>query len=278
MSGGDFDVCNVLSVPEGRQLLYHYTKAAHALDHILPEKTLLMAPYATMRDPLEYHEIPRLLRYREEGDKPGRLPIADARDSLADLRARTRILSLTSDATGYDDNELRAFGKGYARPRMWEAYGDNNTGVCLAFDADEFVGPGGFRRSLEATGGTNLGSVGYTPGGFVRDEARVLPDVPDNSTAARRLYEHLMSHSEAFWFLKLCDWETEYEFRVVHLPANHQDGPIPVRFAGELKAVVLGAKFDQRRVAQVSALARRLGSRICQLDWSTGYPSVRDLG
>ena len=119
-----------------------------------------------MRDPLEYRELPHLLRYRHEGGHPGRLPIEEARDTLASLRNRLRILSLTSDATGYDDDDVRAFGKGYARPRMWETYGRDHTGVCLAFDAAAMTDDeGGFRRNLRTKGAANLRPVEYTEGG-----------------------------------------------------------------------------------------------------------------
>jgi len=42
----------------GDQLLYHYTRAENALDHILPSGALRLNAYRHMRDPLENKEAP----------------------------------------------------------------------------------------------------------------------------------------------------------------------------------------------------------------------------
>src|SRR5215218_7593821 len=121
------------------QLLYHYTKADVALEAILPNRTLRLNPFAVMRDPLEYRDLPMMLRYGDQ-DAVERLPLREAQELIRDLRAEMRILSLTMDASGYNDERLRAFARGYARPRMWEQYGDAHRGICLAFSAECLTG------------------------------------------------------------------------------------------------------------------------------------------
>lgn len=272
------DTCNLLKVPDGSQLLYHYTSAEAAVKGILGSGTLRLSPYAQMRDPLEYRELPRLLCYRDEGNHPDRLPIDEARDTLASLRNRMRILSLTSDATGYDD-DVRAFGKGYARPRMWETYGRNHTGVCLAFDAAAMTNDeGDFRKNLRTKGAANLRPVEYTEGGFIRHPARVLPDITDDASGTEQMVRHLMAHHDAFWFLKLLDWETEYEYRFVHFPTAEESGPLDIQFGSALKAIVLGARFADSEIEEVMQRAETFAATVCQLRWDSGYPSVHGVG
>jgi hypothetical protein len=53
-------------------------------------------------------------------------------------KAAARLLSLTADATDYGE-ETEPFGRGYARASMWQLYGDDHQGVCLAFDRERLL-------------------------------------------------------------------------------------------------------------------------------------------
>lgn len=160
---------------------------------------------------------------------------------------------------------------------MWEQYGDNHRGVCLAFDRRALI-EGEFRRALQEIGGTNIGEVDYTAGGFAADPARVLADIPDDENASRAIFEHLETHNAAFWFLKLLDWETEYEFRIVLMPGPViGEDPVFVPFGSCLKAVILGERFEQARIADAAELAERLRVPLVRLEWSGGRPSVEPI-
>src|SRR4051794_18692611 len=73
------------------QLLYHYTKADTALDAILPNRTLRLNPFGNMRDPLEYRDLPLMIRYSDAG-ATDRLPLREAQELIRDLRAEMKIL------------------------------------------------------------------------------------------------------------------------------------------------------------------------------------------
>ena len=45
-------------------------------------------------------------------------------------------MSLTEDAEDYGE-DTEPFGRGYARASMWQLYGDDHRGVCLAFDREQ---------------------------------------------------------------------------------------------------------------------------------------------
>jgi hypothetical protein len=258
-----------------RQLLYHYTRAEVALEAILPNRTLRLSPYSSMRDPLEYRELPLMMRY--SGTSSPRLPLRRAQEIISDLRAQMRILSMTMDAEGYTDEQIHAFGRGYARPRMWEQYAENHTGVCLAFSSSCLTGA--FVNEMEREGAYNIGPVRYTEGGFVVSDARLLDgDQLREETAVEALTKHIVRHNRDFWFLKLLDWETEYEYRfVLFNPTVPSDQPIDIPFGPCLKGIVLGERFDNDDLDRIRELSAELDVPLVRLDWRGGRPSTLEI-
>ncbi len=99
----------------GDQLLYHYTTADTAFGYILPTGTLRMNSYRSMRDPLEKQGPPQAVALRRRNRAPAGLTLLEAQQLVGEIRDQMRILCLTIDAEGYGADEIRAFGRGYAR-------------------------------------------------------------------------------------------------------------------------------------------------------------------
>jgi hypothetical protein len=115
--------------PEG--LLAHYTKAAYVFEDILASGTLRLSPYRLMRDPIENKDILPSIAW--SGDPPDAdRAIQQVYTELKAARDRIRVLSFTHDAD--DRSEYSGFDCCWARPRMWEQYGDVHRGACLLFD------------------------------------------------------------------------------------------------------------------------------------------------
>jgi hypothetical protein len=227
-----------------------------------------------MRDPLEYQDIPLMLRYSDTSASD-RLPLREAQQVIRDIRAQMRVLSLTMDATGYEDERLRAFGRGYARPRMWENYAEAHHGVCLAFSANCLTGP--FREAVGCHGAVSVGPVKYTEGGFVVSEARVIDaNGLTDANAPERLTKHVMKFHDHFWFLKLLDWETEYEYRIV-LFSPGGSGPIDVAFGACLRAIILGERVGDSLLLRALEHGAAFGVPVVRLCWDSGRPSVRSV-
>jgi hypothetical protein len=114
--------------PEG--LLAHYTTSS-VVEHILPTGKLRLSPYRLMRDPVENKDILPSIAWR--GDPPDAdRAIEEVYELLRAARDRMRVLSFTRDADRRA--EYSGFDCCWARPRMWELYGDVHRGVCLLFD------------------------------------------------------------------------------------------------------------------------------------------------
>ena len=88
------------SKPEG--LLAHYTTAAVAFEHVLPERRLRLSPYRLMRDPAENKDLIPGTGYFGDVDNPGEA-LADATVKIKRLRNGCRVLSLTHDAEDATD-------------------------------------------------------------------------------------------------------------------------------------------------------------------------------
>jgi hypothetical protein len=259
--------------PEDDELLCHYTRAETALDHLLPSRKLRMNSFRRMRDPLENKELHKMLRFTG-GVEPEGFSLEEAQGIVGDLRGQMRILSMTTDAAGYEDKEIRAFGRAYARPRMWEQYAEDHRGVCLAFSKDCMIGP--FYERTKCFGAASCSPVRYTRGGFAVSPARLIDAKGITDLGAETsLTKHVSEHHEDLWFLKLSDWDSEYEYRfLVFAPTVPKDDPIDVPFGECLTAIILGEHFDPGRLPQARQLAGELGVRLCGLDWGSGRPSV----
>ena len=255
------------------QLLCHYTPAETAFDHILPTRTLRMNSYSRMRDPLENKDLHKLLRYKD-GIEPEGLTLAEAQDLVGDIRAQMRVLCLTTDAGGYEDEQIRAFGRAYARARMWEHYADQHRGVCLAFGANCMTQA--FFREVQRFGAAYCGPVRYAHGGFAVSPARLIDasELADGDPAGL-LASHVMRHHEDLWALKLSDWDSEYEYRfVAFMPAAPLNEPIHVPFANCLRAIILGECFDPQLLGRARELAISMRVGLCRLEWDGGRPSI----
>lgn len=148
----------VKSIRERRdEWLFHYTPLRTAVEHILPTCQMRMNPFTRMRDPREYSAWrPAVAGFPGEAtEEEIQRGWVEATRKLTDLQSRFKLLSFTQD----DPATEGEYGRGYARSRLWEAYGDVGRGVCLALDkaaAIEEIVP-----QLQALGQTHHGPVQY---------------------------------------------------------------------------------------------------------------------
>jgi Protein of unknown function (DUF2971) len=93
-----------------------------------------MSPYRKMRDPVESQDVLPVIS--GWGDPPGAdsAPWAVLEDVKA-TRDAMRVLAFSRDV-GDGVGVRPGFDCCWARPRMWEQYGDNHRGACLLFDRD----------------------------------------------------------------------------------------------------------------------------------------------
>jgi hypothetical protein len=199
------------SYTEPGQFFCHYTTREAAFSHILPERRLRLSPYSRMRDPLEAKApalasgltVPEDPRVQEEMGRA----YFEARDEIARLRRQTKLLSLTIDALGYDDEYIADFGRGWARARMWEQYSEQHQGLCLLFRRDAFE-PLVLAQLQQRSPGARAGAVRYSKAGLAESPATTLLQ-REGITGASLAQEHVRRFAQEFFFSKLVDWESE---------------------------------------------------------------------
>lgn len=259
--------------PDG--LLAHYTKAATAFEHILPGRKLRMSRYGDMRDPAENKDLLLGLSFwGERSDEEVGGAFDAVLSTVKEIRDSMCVLSLCQDAPNADDT----FGCCWARPRMWEHYGDVHRGACLVFDA------GRLRNAIhdQIPGQLHInelplfmGAVRYTPVGIAGSAAGIADeDLFDNTKLRAAVARHIDAHYQDFYLLKTDDWATEHEYRIVL--RSDTDGYRFVDYRDALVAVIVGERFPDWQIAGAGEVCVEAGVAFKTMWWERGRPFALD--
>jgi hypothetical protein len=258
--------------PEG--LLAHYTSAAVVFEHVLSTGSLRMSPYSAMRDPAENKDlVPGTAGWGEEISGPEALAAwMAAVEHIKVIRDSMRVLSLTRESGG--PGGMNTFECCWARPRMWEQYGDAHRGTCLVFDRDRLEQ----RLNHEFDFKVYLGNVRYTQAGIAQSAARTIIDqrIFDPEQRVRAVAEYVDKNYEDFYFLKTDDFASEHEFRAV-LMSEGQDFAY-VEFGDALVAVILGERFPDWQIPGAQQACEEGGVELRKMHWERGRPYALPVG
>jgi hypothetical protein len=262
---------------EPGEMLFHYTRARTACEHILPSKKIRLNPYRLMRDPLEAQHWPDpSVSLGSPGDPP-----PDEREMarygvVVAAKSAARLLSLTEDAQDYGE-DTEPFGRGYARASMWQLYGDDHQGVCLAFDRERLL-------SALTTELADSARIIAKPVQYVRAlNPDSLPPEPlrDLSSEAfeAAVDDYLEKNADLLLFTKLLDWSGEQEFRFVAVRHDDREGSLDVGFGDALRAVIVGAELPPWQRAGGEVICREAGDvDLLRCIWHERRPKiVRDV-
>lgn len=249
---------------------YHYTTADAAFAYILPTQKLRLSRLAEMRDPIENKDWVQVLL------PPPMWSIDDMRRFEATARRviyETKILSFTVDSP--EPGRRPEYSRGYARPRMWEQYADNHSGVCLVFDLASLkarieVEVARFRRAMS-------GLVIYSDLPLEDHEAARSLDPTDLVVTGQGEYErgldmHIDEHAQELFFRKITDWGAESEYRFIVM--DRGSGEVMLDFGDSLRAVVLGENFPAWQIPAAAELCRVSRIDLKQIRWGAFPPGV----
>lgn len=239
--------------------LYHYTNITKAIKILFSEK-LIFSPLTTMNDTSEYKArltVDYSSIRQEDKEKAGNMldKITQYVNEYAKnvrLLCFSRDIQLNKDAP-QDVSNWQTYerffdltGRGCALPRMWAQYASNNEGVCLIFDKSKLL-----NAVREKTGYLKEGEVEYK-NYFYRysmkfDElSKIYSRMSQESNGILTLAD-LFKDNDNFvhynYFIKLKDWQNEYEYRILTLVNN--DGEFAIENLYDyLVGVVVGEKND----------------------------------
>ena len=262
---------------EPGELLFHYTRARTAFEHILPDQKIRLNPYRLMRDPLEAQHWPEpSVDLGSPGDPPPDERELARLGVVVGAKVAARLLSLTADTDDYGEN-TEPFGRGYARASMWQLYGDDHRGVCLAFDRERLL-------SALTSELADSARIIAKPVRYVRAlSPDSLPSEPlkDMSTEAfhAAVEDYLEKNADLLLFTKLLDWSGEQEFRFVVVRHDDYDGSLDVAFGDALRAVIVGAELPAWQRAGAEVICREAGDvDLVRCIWHERRPKiVRDV-
>jgi hypothetical protein len=192
------------------QWLYHYTTLETALVHILPSQRLRLSPFSEMRDPREYNRwLPATAGFSElSGDVLARAWDRQS-DRLNMLLNEFKLLSFTTDS----ECDEGTYGRGFARSRLWDAYAQRGSGVCLVLRMEAALRV--IPPQLEAVGQPTHGRVRYenvpTHGEIMFHFEEMLGDL---EAAADRIASN-PTYVEKLFLTKNTEWDSEREYRFI---------------------------------------------------------------
>lgn len=243
-------------------LVYHYTKASTALEHVLHEMKIRLGPAHDTNDPWEARTHSVWVGATPNGPEPeGPSVLHAAHDELERALRRARVACFSrDDPTEPDPERARTLARstcGWARDRMWGQYADCHRGVCLCFDREKLLES--FALVAAEHGDSIYGDVAYGDEQFETGMHKPNFDHAERHGPVRyaRLFRRQTARHR--YFAKRRDWEHEREWRLV-LFDDCSTGPhvlVPIERA--LRAIVVGHRFNDAYHPCIAETCARLG-------------------
>jgi len=249
------------------RFVYHYTRAATAIEFILHEMSLRLSLLRDTNDPGD-----RGLGAPVVGDRADDMLFFE----LQTLMDRRMLACFSQDGPNavYHAN-LPLGPQGYARDRMWAQYGDNHRGICLVFDREALKAS--FEERLSSRGIVLADKVSYSEQvGFEparHDEAEY--ERMGRTAWLRLACERIAKESS---FVKRRDWESEQEYRLLFIPCSPSDRQAQetIRIRGPLVAICVGHRFPDAFLPCIHTICDREKINAFQLRYS-GDPVLQFL-
>ncbi len=185
-------------------------------------------------------------------------------------------------AIGSKDQYYDVSGRGFALPRMWAQYANNNEGVCFIFNRKKLL-----KQVEKKIAFTKSGSVKYKrffDNYIIRtDKMESLYDkitlVANGTLTLLDMIQNDKDFLTYNFFEKLDDWKNEHEYRIIALidKKDNLDCRIPiVEMSSYLEGIVIGEKMDIAYEKTIKLLVEskckkcdvkriRFDNRVCKL-------------
>ena len=278
-------------------IIYHYTKANTAIDFILYTKNLKFSHRRESNDPIESRTADRVTMWtgpevRKPISEKMDSDLEDLHESIISLENRFHQICFCKNQMGgvianekyrgdFEGNE-EFFG--FAKPRMWEQYADNYTGVCIAFSKNKILE---LNKDLDLLKG-NIKYMTYSKLSYKK-----LGDIYGNRLSKLDIEQYKKENEENVkisFFYKHKDYDGENEYRIGVLPNEDKfvceviRGELnfnklkPLNVAGCIEAIFMSSyannkqKMDLRKYANEN----KLDIPIFELDWQYNSFRLRD--
>ena len=247
--------------------IYHYTKTENIFK-ILETLSLKFSSFQKVNDPKESKIWPFKVYCLDSKSKE-----TFEKELFGKLNSfilkNSKILCMTKDNNSHD--KVTHYNKGYNHPRMWAQYAENNTGVCLVFDKDEFdnnfetlyKNKINFHREVEYLN-SGLGTEIHTDG-IPFDPYAIFYEKLLNDGFNNYLYNHIKLHFKSLYYTKHTNWSEENEERYVLI--NESDNNIFFPIQNSLKGIIITEDFPKEKLDELINVCTRNNLQLQKIIW-----------
>lgn len=264
-----------------QEFLYHYTSFETACK-ILYSESLRFSSLSTTNDTVE--SKPKI-QAKNEQDQVACHKLLTHFLSMNKTNIQLLCFSMDTELSNIHENgkakeKYEDFsGRGFALPRMWAQYGENNTGVCFILNKQKFLNK--INNSLKYKSQViQYGKVGYKP--FYEPQTLSASEIKElNSYFSMDDpildYSFLASNKRFMqysYFQKTLDWIQENEFRFL----AYSEMPIFIDGLSDyLSGIVVGENMDCVNCKIIHILSRNICRELKQIDFNYNGCTIKNI-
>lgn len=202
---------------QNRDIIYHYTSAETAIQHILFSDSLRLSPRSKSNDPIEKKgfsiggmttqlddEKSQALFKRTNGD------VKFINEKIEKKVKNAKQLCFCENY--YSRGKFLMDHYGFLKPRMWDQYGENFKGVCLAYSRLTLI------KNNEII--THFGNVKYIDYSILQGNFNTINHDSLDGKRKNEYINNVMKRVDETFFQKHKDYRDEREYRFLNFSSN----------------------------------------------------------
>lgn len=258
-------------------ILFHYTSLDTFMKYILPTRRLKLGRIKDSRDPYEYQSFKIDIREKETNDllKNDSEKYVNFLNAAKDLKLNTQYLCFCMPQTKTIENE--SFTRwGYARPKLWELYGDKHQGVCIGFNRNKLLSRFNENDQEILNGQMAHGRIVYKDRIGSSQESK--PSKLDTYYRKVRHFDEndfLAEFKQLYFFEKDCDYQDENEYRLVYITSQQQEN-LKIGISDCVETLYFGDKVERSFIKYYKNIFERgfPGIQLNKVYWFNGAVGI----
>jgi len=255
--------------------IFHYTKTATALEHILFNKKLRLSDRNDSNDPIENmtpsFSAGLIAGNQEELENIQNITYDDSCKIKDDIKARIQqakqVCFCMNDLSGkYDREHIKPLEYyGCMKPRMWEQYADNYNGVCLVLSKNKL---------LELLDDSYVhDKIKYVDYSTLRDNHN-RTDLNDLRKKGYESYKKTcFDKIDKVIFRKHVDYSGENEYRICRFVENEI---VEINIETALKGIIVSGNNSDYFKDNLKEYAKEYQVKIIEVNWKNTGVEIND--
>ena len=252
-----------------KDLIYHYTTAEIAIQHILHKDELRLSPRIHSIDPFEKKLFSFSRMTRQLNDQKSEELIR--RNNSYTIEIDQRIDEKMQNAkqlcfcqNSYSKNKFIRDHYGFLKPRMWDQYGGRYEGVCLAYSKAKLIE----KKEIEYHG-----KVKYHDYSILDKNIDTIDLDSLDRIGLEKYYKTISKRVHTTFFQKHRDYRDENEYRFLSFSSNQYEY---INTKGALMGIFFSPNLNRNDFvfSSLKNYASEKGSDLLYLDWNKSRVSV----